>query len=54
MKSSMISVAAAAVAGVVAYAAENGPVLAVCVEHWETVNNLVMAQAQAIVSQVFA
>jgi hypothetical protein len=54
MKSPMISVAAAAVAGVVAYAAENGPVLAVCVEHRETVNNLVMAQAQAIVSQVFA
>jgi hypothetical protein len=54
MKTPMISVAAAAVAGVVAYAAENGPALAVCVQHRETVNNLVMAQAQAIVSEVFA
>ena len=54
MKSPMISVAAAAVAGVVAYAAENGPALAVCVQHRETVNNLVMAKAQAIVSEVFA
>ena len=54
MKTPLISIAAAAVAGVVAYAAENGPVLAVCVQHREAVNNLVMAQAQAIVSEVFA
>ena len=52
MKTPLISIAA--VAGAIAYAAENGPGLAVCVQHREAVNNLVMAQAQAIVTAVFA
>jgi hypothetical protein len=54
MKTPLISIAAAAVAGVVAYATENGPGLAVCVQHREAVNNLVMAHAQTIVTAVFA
>jgi hypothetical protein len=53
MKTPLISIAAAAMAGGVAYAAGNSPGLAVCVQHREAVNNLVMAQAQAIVTMVF-
>jgi hypothetical protein len=54
MKTSLISVVASAIAGVVACAAESGPELAVCVQNRAMVNSFVMAKAESVVTVVFA
>ena len=53
MRPPIVSVAVVAMAGAIACVAENTPVLPVCVEHRETANNLVMNQAQGIVTMIF-
>ena len=53
MKPPLICVATAILAGAGAYA-ENGPGLAVCLQHRALVNNFVMARAESLVSTVFA